>query len=102
MIRFEILLPLYHNDGSLVDAEKSVATDDELLDAFGAISTDYTVVRGKWTYQSVIYSDQLFRLRVDADDTPENWGAMREIKTTLKARFDQIDIWITAHRIDIV
>jgi hypothetical protein len=27
---------------------------------------------------------------------------MRAIKETLKQRFDQIDIWITAHRIDIV
>src|SRR5882724_11679930 len=99
MIRFEILLPLYHNDGTLVDPEKFMATDDELLEAFGAISTDYAVVRGKWTYQSVIYSDQLFRIRVDADDTSENWESMCEIKATLKTRFEQLDIWITAHRI---
>jgi hypothetical protein len=42
------------------------------------------------------------RVRVDIDDTPENWEAMRAIKETLKSRFDQLDIWITAHGIEIV
>ena len=102
MIRFEILLPLYHNDGKLVDPEKFVATDDQLLEVFGAISTDQVVVRGKWTYKSVIYSDHLFRIRLDTYDTPENWDAIRNIKANLKTRFEQLDIWITAHRIDIV
>lgn len=46
MIRFEILLPLHYNDGKLVEPEKFVATDDELVQAFGAISTDQVVVRG--------------------------------------------------------
>lgn len=102
MIRFEILLPLYHNNGALVEPEKFVATDDELMEAFGAISTDQVVVRGKWRYQSTVHSDQLFRVRVDVEDTPENWTAIRSIKETLKVRFEQIDIWITAHRIDVV
>jgi hypothetical protein len=35
-------------------------------------------------------------------DTPEYLQAVRDLKETLKARFDQLDIWITAHRIEIV
>jgi len=27
---------------------------------------------------------------------------MRDFKETLKVRFEQLDIWITAHRIEIV
>lgn len=49
-----------------------------------------------------MYSDQLIRVRVDAPDVPENWEAMRRIKETLKARFDQHEIWVTAHRIDVL
>jgi hypothetical protein len=102
MIRFEILLPLFYNDGRPIEPEKFRASDDDLVDIFGATSTDQITVRGQWKYQTIVYSDQLVRVRVDIDDTPENWEAMRSIKETLKARFEQIDIWITAHRIDIV
>lgn len=102
MIRFEILLPLFYNDGRPIEQENYLATDDELVNHFGAISTDTIVVRGQWKYQSTVYSDQLTRIRVDVEDIPENWDAMRRIKEDLKKRFDQIDIWITAHRIEIV
>jgi hypothetical protein len=46
--------------------------------------------------------DRLLRLRVDALDTPENWGFVRAIKETLKSRFDQLDMWITAHHVDVI
>lgn len=62
MIRFEILLPRFYNDGRAVEREKFLETDD----------------------------------------TPESWQAVRDMKETLKRRFDQLDIWITAHRIDVI
>jgi hypothetical protein len=102
MIRFEILLPLFYNGGRPVEDEKFVATDDQLIESFGATSTDRVSVRGRWKYESTLYSDQLVRVRVEVADTQENWDTMRSIKEDLKARFEQIDIWITAHRIDIL
>lgn len=102
MIRFEILLPLFYNDGRPVEKEKFLTADDELVQQFGATSTDVVVVRGNWVYQGTRYSDQLVRVRLDVEDTPENWTAMRQMKDALKARFDQIDIWISAHRIEIL
>lgn len=102
MIRFEILLPLFYNDGRPIEAEKFLATDDDLIAAFGATSTDQVTVRGRWKYQSTVYSDQLIRVRVDVADAPENQETMRALKETLKTRFDQLDIWITAHRMDII
>ena len=63
MIRFEILLPLFYNDGRPIEPEKFLATDDEIVQAFGATSTDQVTVRGKWKYQSIVYSDQLIRVR---------------------------------------
>ena len=61
MIRFEILLPLFSNDGRPIEREKFVETDDELVRLFGAVSTDSVVVRGLWLYQSTLYHDQLLR-----------------------------------------
>lgn len=50
MIRFEILLPQFYNDGRPVEDRKFVESDDELVAAFGATSTDTVVVRGHWLY----------------------------------------------------
>ena len=61
MIRFEILLPLFYNDGRPIEPEKFVTTDDELVRHFSATATE-----------------------------------------TLKGRFEQLDIWITAHEIEII
>jgi hypothetical protein len=102
MIRFEILLPLFYNDGSPIEDQKFLETDDDLVAAFGATSTDTVAVRGHWLYQSTIYEDCLIRVRIDVEDAPDNWQRMREIKEVLKLRFQQIDIWISAHRIEIV
>jgi hypothetical protein len=102
MIRFEILLPLFYNDGTPVEKEKFAETDQDLVQRFGATSTDTVVVRGRWLYQSILYHDQLIRVRIDLEDTPENWQEIRDVKETLKTRFDQLDIWITAHRIEII
>jgi len=102
MIRFEILLPLFHNDGRPVDPGDFVAADDELQQCFKATSTETVIVHGRWVYQSLTYSDQLIRVRVDVDDTPENWEMIRQVKESFKARFAQIDIWITAHHIEVV
>src|SRR5437879_1304207 len=67
MIRFEILLPLFYNDGRPIEREKFLQTDDELVQAFGATSTDTVVVRGRWVYQSTVYNDQLIRVRLDIE-----------------------------------
>jgi hypothetical protein len=53
-------------------------------------------------YQSTLYHDQLLRARVDVEDTPDNWQAIRDLKETLKARFEQLDMWVTAHRIEVI
>ena len=58
------------------EAEKFLATDDDLVASFGATSTDQVTVRGRWKYQSTVYSDQLIRVRVDVHDIPSNQDAM--------------------------
>jgi hypothetical protein len=102
MIRFEILLPLFYNDGRPIEDQKFFDTDQELLELFGASSTDSITVRGNWKYKGITYSDKLVRVRVEVEDTPTNWDTVRGLKETLKGRFEQIDIWITAHRIEII
>jgi len=99
MVRFELLLPLYSNDGRSIEQEKFLQTDEELAAQFGATSTDAVLVSGRWMYQSTLYDDKLIRMRVDGEDLPAHWEFFRAYKEVLKQRFEQEDMWITAYRL---
>ena len=46
MIRFEMLLPLFYNDGRRIESEKFLRTDDDLVQRFGVTSADAVLIRG--------------------------------------------------------
>jgi hypothetical protein len=70
MIRFEILLPLFYNDGRPIEQEMFVQTDDDFVRQFGATSTDTVVVRGHWVYQSTLTLVSLVSLTVSLKAVP--------------------------------
>ena len=49
-----------------------------------------------------LYEDLLLRLIVDVPAATPADDFFRNYKETLKARFEQIDIWISAHEIQIL
>jgi hypothetical protein len=100
--RYEILLPLRFNDGSPVPDELVGQTILELRHQFHAISSETQVIRGHWQYQGEEYRDELVRLFVDVPDTPENHTFFVGYKETLKARFQQLDVWITTHPVEVI
>ena len=99
--RFEILLPLYYNDGRLIERGKFLATNRELLNKFEALTTDSVEVSGTWKYRGTFYRDRLIRLTVDAPN-PKEATRFRIYKKMLKLRFEQKDIWITAHDVEVI
>jgi hypothetical protein len=100
--RFEILLPLRFNDGSQVPDELVGQTIIELRRQFNAISAESQVIRGHWQHQEQEYRDELVRLFVDVADTQENHDFFVAYKEQLKARFKQIDIWMTTYPIQVI
>ncbi len=100
--RYEILLPRQFNDQQSMPEELLVETLLELEQRFGAVSSETQIIRGLWQHQGQSYRDELVRVFVDVPDTPENREFFREFKERLKARFRQIDIWMTSHPIDVI
>lgn len=100
--RFEILLPLEYNDGSLVELEKFDTTRDELGNRFGGVTLDSIQVNGFWLDEETPYHDKLIRLRIDTVYSRKNKQIFRSYKEVLKERFLQEDIWITVHTIEIL
>jgi hypothetical protein len=100
--RYEILLPLCYNDGRPIEEEKFDQTNLELVERFSATTADTIVAIGSWKYQGTVYEDLLFRLIVDIPSVHRADDFFRNYKETLKARFEQIDIWISSHEITIL
>ncbi len=99
--RYEFLLPTKFNDGTEVPAERFDETTRELSERFGGMSLDLIQIHGLWTYAGHRFRDQLVRIRIDTSDLAAT-SFLRHYKSQLKRRFQQIDIWITAHEIEII
>ena len=100
--RYEVLLPLILNDGKPVPEALVGRTLREFQQQFGAVSCETQTIRGLWEHRGKIHRDELIRLFVDVEDTSANQRRFGRIKTRLKRRFKQIDIWITSYPIDVI
>src|SRR5438067_1032042 len=100
--RYEILVLLLFNDGTPVPEPLLAQTFAELREKFGAVSWETQTVRGTWEREGTIYEDNLTRFFVDVADLPEHRNFFREFKEKLKKRFDQLEIWITSHPLDVI
>ena len=100
--RLEILLPLNYNDGRRIEERKFVVTHRDLLKKFGATTIDATRASGTWIYGGALYEDVLVRIVIDAFEPEDAIPFLRQYKETLKARFEQLDIWITAHDVEVI
>jgi len=100
--RYEILLPLKHNDGRPVAAEKFDQTRRDLVAQFGAVSFHPNSILGIWVHEGDRFEDELVSAVVDVEDTPENRQFFTSLKALLLERFEQIEIYIVSYPIDIL
>lgn len=100
--RFEVLLPLRFNDGTPVPDSLIADTLIELEERFGAVSCETQTIRGHWHYEGQPFRDDLVRVFVDVPDDSESRQFFVEHKERLKARFDQLDIWMTTYLIEVI
>lgn len=100
--RFEVLLPLRFNDGTPVPDAAVADTLVEFEEQFGAVSCETQTIRGRWRADGQSYRDDLIRVFVDVPDTPESREYFLAAKERLKARFQQLDIWMTTSLIEVL
>jgi hypothetical protein len=100
--RYEILVPLVFNDGTPVPETLLAQTFAELRAHFGAASWETQVLRGVWEQEGAVYQDNLTRFFVDVPDVPEHRQFFKQFKQRLKQRFQQLDVWITSHPVDVI
>jgi hypothetical protein len=97
--RYEVLLPLNYNDRTPVPAELLHRTREEFEQQFGAISSETQAIRG-FDRSTKSEGDKLVRMFLDVPDTAENRAYFQAAKERLKARFQQVEIWITTYPVE--
>ena len=102
LVRYEVLLPLRYNDGGEVEEEKHRQSLDEVVERFGGATLEPQRLFGRWLFGGEEFEDVLIRLVVEVEDGPEHHNWFASWKETLIARFDQIDIRMTWHRVNVV
>ena len=99
---YEILLPLRYNDGRPTESAKFDQTNLDLIERFAATTTDVIPAVGRWRYRGALYEDLVLRLIIDVPASEPADEFVRNCKEVLKVRFEQIDIWISSHEIQIL
>ncbi len=100
--RYEILLPLRFNDGTDVPDQLIADTLLDLEQQFGAVSFESQAIHGQWSFQGQSYRDNLVRVFVDVPDSSASREFFVGFKELLKARFQQLDIWLTTHPLEVL
>jgi hypothetical protein len=95
-------LPVRHNDGRPVSGELLEQTREDLIAQFGAVTIAPHTVLGVWVHEGSRFEDELRRVIVDVEDTPENQQFFAGFKAVLLERFEQLEIYIASFPVDIV
>jgi hypothetical protein len=100
--RYELLLPLRFNNGDLVPKLLLAETVQELEDRFGAVSSETQIIHGRWQSGGRAFRDDLIRIYVDVEDSAKVRHFFVAFKKRVKTRFQQLDVWLISHAIDIL
>ncbi len=83
--RYEILLPVRHNDGRLVSRELVEQTWEELVARFGGITGAPQTYLGIWVKGRIRFEEEMRRFTVDVDNTAGNREFFTRYKRTLRS-----------------
>lgn len=97
MKKYEIYLPLKYGNGKPIEQEKIRHVRDELLAEFGS----FAVPQESTWKQDRVTRVEIMKFEILTEDriTKER---LKDLSTRLKESLRQIDILITAHRIQVI
>ncbi len=102
LMRYEIIIPLRYNDDTAIHPGLHEQTFGELALFAGAASFETQAIRGIWFNGDHPQAENNNRVFVDAPDNQDTLDWFVAFKDKLKKRYQQLDIWMTRHPIELV
>lgn len=96
-LKVEMLVPIYYNNGTNVEAEKYRIMFEELVKQFGAVSSeDNNIINGYWInpQDNKAYADKNKVYWIIVPDTEENRQYFVNFQDKLESLFDQESVLI--------
>jgi len=102
--RFEIFLPLFHNDFRDVDPIKIKQATDEIVNEFGGCRATEIPLAGFWKDAGVLYKDEVIQLTVETKKTESTLNWFRDKKEFWESpeQFNQAVIYITYQELEVL
>lgn len=100
--RFELLIPLNHNDGTPIDPQILIDIKDELLERFrGGRIQPLSPYLGWYVEAERVYTDLALLFTVEGDRTEENirWFQDYKRNTLFPLLEDQVEIYLAVSEI---
>jgi hypothetical protein len=97
--RFEILLRLNYNDGTLIEAEKFDKTAEELCERFGGVTQDTVRILGGTAAPATATT---FSACASTPKTQPPALFSKPKRESGKNASSRSNIWITAHEIEVI
>ena len=102
MLEYELYLPLYYNDGRLIDPAKLKKLKKRLVDEFGGLTHFRQEHEGLWKIGNHTFRDRIEIVRVLASDESAAQKYFVQLKADLQRDWDQQDFLIVSRQVAAV
>ena len=102
MREFDLFVPLFHNDGTAIDARLFQQLQERLLAEFDGLTFFPQPNKGFWKMGSVTFQDEILIYRVITDKARKSRRFLSRLKKWMKAAFQQEEILIVERKVGVV
>ena len=100
MKEYDLLIPLYYNDGTPVEAKKLRVLQARLLEYFNGVTFFPQPHQGLWKVGDVVYRDEIVIYRVVTKKARSARQFLHQLKVELEASLRQEEIFIVEREVE--
>ena len=102
MKEYDIFIPLYYNDGKVIEPAKFQRLQSRLLRKFEGLTYFPQPNQGFWKFGDITYRDEIVIFRVISREPGGSRAFLTELKEQLKTEFRQEEILIIEREIGLL
>ena len=102
MKEFDLFIPLFHNDGTPIDAKLFKILQKRLLDQFEGLTFFPQPNKGFWKMGQITFQDEIVIYRVISDKPSQARRFLSKLKKWILKEFQQEEILIVERKVGLI